>query len=384
MTSLSRLNILLSQELGDSEVINKTVEQRNNCINDACLQIYEYRKWPEKYINTTTQAVDGVITIPYDYDINTALWFGKNQKYGYNNQNFNNQTDFFTGLPFDATITEYNGVQVIRLTDLIDKGYSLSQKIEDTVVGINDVATHEKIGDTFIADDNLLEGAILKLNKIGSPIGTLTVEIFATVGGFPSGSALATSLIRIADIKTTSEYHWAKFNVPVTLTGGDLYAITVTPSYTDSLTDYIQWSNSSISQKDGNQILFDGVVWTNGTGDQTYLLATDYYNFQYINTFVPMTDSTDDNGLTAKFDQAISKMAAGIMHELKMEDDQALRKFYGLAGNQQRPADNSAFGILNRIWGNVRVNSMRTGRRLKTIYEADSNKNRSLYNYPYY
>ena len=53
MTNLAELNTLLSIELGDSEIINKTQEQRNLAINQACLQAYEYRKWPEKYENST-------------------------------------------------------------------------------------------------------------------------------------------------------------------------------------------------------------------------------------------------------------------------------------------------------------------------------------------
>lgn len=381
MTSLSTLNILLSQELGDSETINKTVEQRNNCINDACRQVYEYRKWPEKYINTTTQAVDGIITIPADYDIETALWFGKTQSSGVNNYQFVNQTDFFIKNAFQATVTEYHDEQVIWINQQPDRGYTISQKEEDSTIGIGDTTDHSKIGNTFIANSNLLEGAMLKLNKVGLPTGSLSVQIFETVGGFPTGSAIASGTILLRDIKTTSEYHWAKFLFPPSITEDDLYAITVTPSYAVSATDYIEWSFNTVSQIDGNQILFDGVDWTDGVGDQTMLLATDYFNFQYVKTFLVMTDSTDDNGLTSKFDQAISKLACGIMDEIKMEDDKALRKFYGAGGNQSAPTQNSAFGLLDLIWTNQRVNSMRENKRLKTIYDAPS---RIASNYTYY
>lgn len=372
MTNLATLRTRLSSELGDSDTINKTQEQRDQAINDACTQVYEYRKWPEVYINTTTQAVDSQIVIPFNYDTNTALWFGKNQDYGLNNIQFVNQTDFFVNNPFQATITEENGLQVIKLSQEPDQGHDTVQKVSDATIGINDIAAQERIGNTFVPNSDVLEGALLKLNKVGAPTGMLTIEIFATAAGLPTGAPLATGTINLNNIVSTSQYHWVKFSNSLSVTIGDTYAITATASYTTSATDYISWDYSTTDQITGNQIIFDGVSWAAGVGDQAFVTATDYYNFQYVKTFITMVESTDDNGLTSKFDQAITKMAAGIIWETKGKDDRSAAKFWGVGGNQRSPAQNSAFGLLDLIWDNVRFNTLRPRRRLKSIYEQDS------------
>ena len=369
MTNLATLNTLLSIELGDSESINKTDEQRNLAINNACFQIYEYRNWPEKYENTTTQAVDGIITIPNDYDINAALWYGKNQDYGYQNYKFINQTDFFTNSPLEATITEEEGIQVIKINQDEDRGFAISQKEEGSLIGINDVAANERVGQTFTATDDTIEGSLLKLNTFGSPSGTLAVEIYATAANLPTGAALASGTISIANVTTQSQWQWVKFNSAVTLTVGTQYALVVTSSYATSATDYVQWAYTTNDVITGNQVLFDGLVWAAGAGDQAFILASDFFKTQYVKRFIPMAESTDDNGLSTKFDQAIAKMAAGIICETKSKDEKALRKFYGLGGSQRDPAQNSAFGLLDLIWTNNRINSTRQEKRLKTIFD---------------
>ncbi len=374
MTNLAELNTLLSIELGDSEIINKTQEQRNLALNQACLQTYEYRKWPEKYVNQTTQAVDNKITIPFDYDIETALYFGRRQRYGGNNIQFINQTDFFADLPQTATVSEFNGEQTIFISqssfyNTADRGYILKQKLENDKIGINNIITQETIGQTFIAVEDFIEGFVFKLNRVGNPVGSLIVEVYDTVAGLPAGPALKSGTINIRNIKETSEYHWVKLDENLTLTKGLLYAVTIRTNYATSPTDFIEWSYTTDDVLIGNQVIFDGVNWIPGTGDQTFLVASDYFKFQYVKKFIPMVQSTDENGLTPQFNQAIAKMAAGIMFQTKNDDEKAFKKLFGVGGSQQNPTQNSAFGLLDLIWQNVRINSMRQYKRVRTIYD---------------
>lgn len=358
--------------MSDSETIGKNTEQRNQVINDACERVYKFRNWPELYVNSTTQSVDGTINIPRNMDSykTTALWYGKNTDYHWkgNDIRFKNQTDFFNDEGNTATITQQNGIQIIKLADT-DKGHAVSNKVVDTTTAINDVVARQEVGQTFVMDGTSISGVLAKLSTTGSPTGTLTFSIFATAAGLPTGSALRTGVLNINEIKSTEEWHWVKLSNDLSVTDGNTYALTITPSYSADGANYVNWSNSSTSQVDGNQILFDSATWVAGTGDQGFVIASDYFKFQYVQKFVTMLVADDDNGLTDEFDQSIAKIAAGLLLKQKGKYQEAQDLLYGSAGSFNVPEPVSGFGILNDLWTNKRIYSARQNKRLKTFYE---------------
>lgn len=367
MSSLATYKLRLSKEIGDSETINKSNEQRTQAINDALRQIYELRNWPFLYENTTIQGVDGIFNIPRNMDKPVIIWYGENTDY-YWDYDFINQTDFFTKYPYTVTITNNNDIQVIRFEDDQNLGHDVYNYTGTSKIGINDVAAREQIGQTFVGNANA-KGVLLKLSTVGSPTGTLNFEIYDTTAGLPSGSALGTATLNINEITSDEEYHWAKFSSDVSITEGATYALVASASYSTSATDYVRWTYSTTSQITGEQVLYDGSTWSAGTGDQVFVICNNYYNFQYLKKFIDLEQSTDESGLPSKFDQAVGKMAAGILLDTKSDYANSVVKLYGIGGSEQNPTQNSAFGLLNLLWTKERHNAVRTNRRIKTTFE---------------
>lgn len=380
MTTLSSLKTRLSIELGDSESVNKTDPQRTQAINDSLRQIYEYRNWPQLYVNKDIQGVDGILNIPRNMDKPVILWYGQNTDY-YWEYDFTNQTDFFTKSPYSLTITDYNGRQVIQMSEDQNRGHDVYNYTGTSTIGINDVSARSQVGQTFTATDSTLYGTLLKLSIEGAPEGTLTIDIKATAGGLPTGSSLATGTLNINEITAAEEYFWVKFTSSVTLTEDSTYSITVTPSYSTDASNYVKWTYSTTSQITGSQVLYDGGNWSLGAGDQVFVLCSNYYKFQYLQKFIDLEDPTDDSGLPSEFDQAICKNAAGIILTTKQRLDKAQICLYGIGGSQQAPTLNSAFGLLNQIWTRVSENAIRNNRRLKSVFEKRSNLRRRYENY---
>lgn len=382
MSTLSTIKTRLSSELADSEITNKTDAERTQAINDATRLVYKYRTWPNLYVNSDLQAVDGIFNIPRNMDKPSVIWFGMNTDYFWQ-LNFINQTDFLKKYPYTITKTDYNGTQVLKLEDTSNRGHEVYNYTGTSTIGINDVVAHTQVGQTFVATDATLQGVMLKLNTVGSPEGTLTVDIKATAGGLPTGSSLATATIQINEITSTAEYFWKKFTAAVALTEASTYSITVTPSYSTDASNYVEWTYSTTSQITGSQVLYDGGTWSLGSGDQVFVLCDDYYNFQYTTKFIDLENASDDMVFPEDFDRAIAKMAAGIISENKGKIDKANIKYYGAGGNQMQPVHNSAFGILNLLWTDSQEEATRVNRRIKTFYESGRNF-RYRYNDNYY
>lgn len=380
MSTLSSLQLRLSKELSDSENVNKTTEQRTESINDALTQIYKYRKWKTGYKNSHIQGVDGIFNIPRNMDKPVVLWYGQGTD-NYDEYNFINQTDFLTKYPYSITVTESNGRQVLKSADDSNLGHDIHNYTGTSTIGINDVAAREQVGQTFTATDSTLYGPLLKLSIVGNPVGTLAVDIKATAASLPTGSSLATTTININEIGEDAEYFWAKFTSSVSLTENSVYSITVSSSYATDPANYVKWSYSTTSQITGSQVLYDGAIWTLGAGDQVFVLCSDYFNFQYTTKFIALSESSDDSGLPTEFDQAIAKMAAGMILETKGDYETAQIKFFGIGGNETTPTMPSARWILNTLWSDS-DESVRPNKRLKTIFERRSFRRRYENNNP--
>ncbi len=301
-----------------------------------------------------------------------ALWFGRNTSYSYDQYQFVNQTDFEVDNDKTATITELDGLQVIKIYTTSNRGHDSGNTSTNSTIGINDVAAREQVGQTIVVSSDTIYGAPLKLSTVGSPAGTLTIGLYATNNGLPTGSALATGTLSISEINSDEEWHWVKFSSSASVTSGGTHALTVTTSYSTDPNNYVAWSYHTASQITGSQVLYDGNTWSAGAGDQGAVLCSDYFNFQYVKRFVDMSDPSDETGLSEDFDQAIAKMAAGIITANKGKYQESNTLFYGPTGDENRPNQNSAFGILNLLWTNKRMVALRQGKRMKTIYEKAS------------
>lgn len=383
MTSFANLKSRLSREIADSELINKTDSERGEAINDASRVTYFYRDWPELYTNKTIQSVDGIFNIPHDMKIPTVLWFGKNASYGYDNYQFIDQTDFRTQNDKTITITDENGLQVMKMYTTNNRGHDSGNTSTTLTVGLNDVASREKLSQSLVISGNNIEGALVKLSISGSPTGTLTATLYANSNDAPTGSALATGTLNINEITTTEEWFWIKFSSAYTTTENTKYVLELSVDYSTDASNYVLWSYHGTSQITGTRSTYDGNLWSTQTGDHGVVLCSDYFNFQYVKKFNDMSSPSDDNGLTEEYDRAICKMAAGILLENKGNFEKANIKFYGAGGGKNSPNENSAYGILNYLWTIKRINSTRQHKRLMTVFQKQKVYGNFAENWPY-
>ena len=74
----------------------------------------------------------------------------------------------------------------------------------------------------------------LKLHKVGSPTGNLTVGIYATSGGRPTGAALVSGTIDSSTISATPTVYEITLGSGYDLTASTVYAIMLTQTGTNS------------------------------------------------------------------------------------------------------------------------------------------------------
>lgn len=142
----------------------------------------------------------------------------------------------------------------------------------------------------------------LYLKKTGSPVGNVTVSIYADSAGSPTGAALATSAAIAAASLTTSiqQFHFT-FATPLALTAATKYHAVVTYSGSISLTDFVVLDRNSTTTI--GSILTAALIGGPWVADATHALRiivqTGYYNttMTYVNPVVRFADSTDTREL---------------------------------------------------------------------------------------
>ena len=377
-TTKSELNIILSEILKRSEIRNLTPTQRDRAINDAMLKdVAHYRNWNPLYVNSTTQAVDGIINIPSDFRRLDYLTFGYDEEDTlFKEYNLVDQTKFFRDMN-DQTgcITEYNGRKVIRIWDNDNQGLDVSNTTADTDMGLRDTSAHTELFQTFTAVQSA-KGITLRLKKIGSPTGTVTCSLYATLAGVPTGSALTTKTLNITEFED-SDYYNMFFELDYTLTADTVYAVVLSGSYTISLTDYIAWQYSATSvYTGGTNGTYDGATYTASTGDFYFIVWNDRFRWQYEYELTELVDSSDETGLDSDFDEPICMLAAARLLDRqsngrdKGRTSRAYELRYGNGGSPSNPTPDSAYGLLNTIWNETRVQVKRPLRRMQNIYET--------------
>ncbi|MBI4087436.1 MAG: hypothetical protein HY434_01235, partial [Candidatus Liptonbacteria bacterium] len=126
-------------------------------------------------------------------------------------------------------------------------------------------ATQTAEGQTFDTDvTGPVEMIDVKIGRNGAVSGRIWAEIYATSGGLPTGSVLATSdKLDASLISTSDQVVRFIFRSPATLTAGTTYALALTGDWALSGTVTITWRfNSAGGYAAGNRIIKNG-SWSN-------------------------------------------------------------------------------------------------------------------------
>jgi 3D (Asp-Asp-Asp) domain-containing protein len=219
---------------------------------------------------------------------------------------------FFTFTPYDRD----NGRRP-RLVEVRDDtsfvGTSISQLSQNAGSnhGLNDIAGRQKIGQTFTFAGTRVRSVSFSMSQANTMMNSgysLFCEIYATSGGLPTGSAIATSqtidpsLISVT-AATAGQPITCNFDTQ-TLTG--VYAVVLNVTYPTSATRYILvHDNSTNPYAGGTYVEFDGSTWTSlGSYDMVFNVSGEWnYGFQ-------------NNSIAAQYNQAGEDKSAEASIEL--------------------------------------------------------------------
>jgi len=377
-TTLSTLNTRLNEVLKSSETRNLTSDQRTRALSDALVfDVQNYRPWPDLVKNAKTQAVSGIINIPADFRKELDLHYGADASASaWEKYQMVDQTDFLQLVNNTSTVTDSDGTQVLKVYPTDDQGVDQSNQTADTDLGLFDASARTRLFQTFTTDTTDFKGAMLRLKTTGTPTGTLTVSLYATSSSLPTGSALASDTLAVADI--TSSYENYYFDLTYTTTDATEYAIVLSTSSSVDASNYVNWQYSATSQiSDGTRGVYDGATYTTATGDMYFLTYSECFSFQYLKTLTALSASTDTTGVDSAFDEAIVMLAGARLYErlggvgTKDQDYTGVASIlrYGAGGNSSNPTPDSAYGKLNTLWDEERTRTRRPLQRFQNIYE---------------
>jgi len=145
------------------------------------------------------------------------------------------------------------------------------------------------IAQTFIVPSgyDTLDVVELPLVRTAGSGGTITVSIYATSGGVPTGSALATSTKNCNDVSTSgSSYYSFTLSSPLTVTGGATYAVGMIAT-----TSTIAWWRSSTASYAYGQGFNNASGWTDWGRD----LCFKVYGYQ--SATAPLVTSSTASGI---------------------------------------------------------------------------------------
>lgn len=124
------------------------------------------------------------------------------------------------------------------------------------------------VGQTFTASENYsLTGIAVKLLRTTDPttIGTVTLNLYATLGGVPTGSSLASGTTDGDEVTTVGDGEWIKITLasPHSVVFGMKYAIILSASVLDSASPEITWRGhyGTPTYEGGESLMYAG-SWT--------------------------------------------------------------------------------------------------------------------------
>jgi hypothetical protein len=130
-----------------------------------------------------------------------------------------------------------------------------------------------KRGQSFDTDvTGLVEFADVYISREASPTGSMWAELYATSGGLPTGSVLATSDSHdVSVLSTTLAWIRFPFRTPVSLTAGTMYALVLAGDFAISATNFARWGrDSAAGYGAGTRLNFDGSTWTSEAQDLNF------------------------------------------------------------------------------------------------------------------
>lgn len=161
------------------------------------------------------------------------------------------------------------------------KSISAATSSGTNVVSLGNVSANQKVGQTFTTVGAIDVTAIaFSFGKNGSPTDDVTVDIFATSGGNPTGTSLGTSnAIGSASIGNVVTF---TFPTPIALSATTLYAAVLSRSGAVDGTNFFSVTGTAASTySGGTPLTYNGSSWSQPSGDlwMPVCIAGDAYFF---------------------------------------------------------------------------------------------------------
>lgn len=140
---------------------------------------------------------------------------------------------------------------------------------DDSAQPIGSTSSNTAVAQGFKSTlSGMLSSVEVKLQRVGSPSGTITAAIYSNSAGVPGSGLISSGTILAADIPATASWLQIPFAVNgYTLSAATQYHLVLASSYTPNATDYIQWrmDGSSPTYADGSLATWNGATWTADT-----------------------------------------------------------------------------------------------------------------------
>ena len=160
--------------------------------------------------------------------------------------------------------------------------YALTNNLGSIQLG---AAYDERSGQTFTATAGILTRLRIETSKTGSPPGNMVAKLYATSGGVPTGSPLATSQpIAAADAGIGATAQDFEFFDEFTLVASTVYWIGVEYTGGDAPNFIRVWHDATAPTHPGTAYSFDGAAWNAETFDHGFevisggLITVNYLN----------------------------------------------------------------------------------------------------------
>lgn len=133
-------------------------------------------------------------------------------------------------------------------------------------------------GQTFTtgASTEKIDAIALYGRRNGSGCGNLTIEIYATSAGVPTGSALTSFVRDSGDFDTSNEWQVWHNDTPYLLSASTMYAMVLVPAGGDITNRYIWRQNSGGGYSGGTGVVDPGGGWVTNATDR--LFRTYYFD----------------------------------------------------------------------------------------------------------
>lgn len=142
---------------------------------------------------------------------------------------------------------------------------------EDSAQPVRAAAANTLVAQGFqLFNSNEIRAISLRLSKVGSPTGTMSLVVYTDSGGAPNISEIQSYYLDVS--RLTSEVSDVLFTFPRTgniLSGSTQYHVSLQGNWTINGTDYVEWrmDGSAGTYAEGSKSLWNGSSWSAVTDD---------------------------------------------------------------------------------------------------------------------